>query len=85
MKCYHCEHTRDLRPYGPNGSMVCYKCATATPEREAETERNFMEQFKAAGPVVIIDDSNIGPYPAKHHPEVNQILKDLGLDEQGEQ
>lgn len=73
MKCYYCDATGDLRPYGPNGSMVCFPCATATPEREAEAERNFISQLNACGSVAIIDGSGAGPYPAEHHP----VYKDL--------
>jgi hypothetical protein len=33
--CHYCGPTdRELRPYGPGGSWVCFPCATATPERE---------------------------------------------------
>lgn len=33
--CYYCGPTdKELRPYGPGGSTVCFPCATATPERE---------------------------------------------------
>lgn len=35
MHChYHGETDRELRPYGPGGSMICYPCMKATPERE---------------------------------------------------
>jgi len=66
MKCHYCATTTDLRPYGPRGSMVCFSCAMATPEREAETGRNFGSQLDAAGPVACIDGTEVGPYPAKH-------------------
>lgn len=33
--CHYCGPTdRELRPYGPGGSTICFPCATATPERE---------------------------------------------------
>ena len=66
MKCHYCEKTYDLRPYGPKGAMVCFSCAMGTPERKAETERNFAVQLDAAGPVAMIDGTEAGPYPAKH-------------------
>lgn len=59
-----CGATEDLRPYGPRGSMICFDCAMSTPERRAETERNFALQLKACGPVAVIDtSSNAGPFP----------------------
>lgn len=40
--CHYCGPTEeDLRPYGPGGSLVCFPCATATPEREQETEGRY--------------------------------------------
>lgn len=66
VKCYYCDKTNDLRPYGPNCAMVCFKCAMKTSERKTEAEKNFVAQLRASGPVVIIDGTNIGPYPAKH-------------------
>lgn len=68
MKCHYCDTAHDLRPYGPRGSMVCFECAMASPERRAETGRNFGVQLDAAGPVVVIDGTKVGPYPAEHHP-----------------
>lgn len=67
MKCHYCDKTRDLRPYGPRGAMVCFGCATSTPQREAEAKRNFLTQLDACGPVAMIDGSDAGPYPAKHY------------------
>lgn len=54
----------DLRPYGPGGSLICYKCGTA-PERVAETERRFGEMLDRAsesGAPVIIGQPE-GPKP----------------------
>ncbi len=65
MKCHYCDKVHepyDLRPYGPRGAMVCFPCAMSTPEREAETARNFASQLNACGPVAIIG-SEVGPYP----------------------
>lgn len=66
MKCHYCNETDDLRPYGPRGSMVCFACAMATPERKAETSRNFATQLDACGNVAVIDGSPAGPYPAEY-------------------
>ena len=62
IKC-GCGATKDLRPYGKNGSMICFDCAMSTPERRAETERNFALQLNACGTVAVIDGTEIGPYP----------------------
>jgi hypothetical protein len=67
LACHYCTKTGDLRPYGPRGSMVCFDCAMATPERKAETERNFGAQLDACGDVAVIDDTNVGPYPFEHY------------------
>lgn len=64
--CHYCGTTNDLRPYGPKGAMVCFDCAMSTPERKAEAEYNFAVQLDAAGPVAMIDGTEVGPYPAKH-------------------
>ena len=69
MRCNYCTTTSDLRPYGPKGAMVCFDCAMSTPERKAETERAFVSQLDAAGPVSVIDGTEVGPYPIEHNPE----------------
>lgn len=66
VTCCYCDTAVDLRPYGPKGAMVCFSCATATPEREAEAMRNFGAQLDAAGPVAVIDGSSAGPYPVEY-------------------
>ena len=80
MKCYYCSTTCDLRPYGPHGAMVCFNCATSTPEREAETQRNFGTQLDAAGPIALIEGTEIGPYPVKHHPQAAETLRRIAGD-----
>lgn len=32
------EDPDDLRPYGPEGALVCFSCAQATPERAAASD-----------------------------------------------
>jgi len=59
--CHYCGVTGDLRPYGPKGAAVCFKCAMATPERKAETESNFASQLNACGDVAMLDKA--GPIP----------------------
>lgn len=72
--CFYCGKSGDLRPYGPSGAPVCFKCAMATPERKAEAECNFSSQLNACGDAAVIDGSAAGPYPAKHHPQVAHAL-----------
>lgn len=62
--CSLCNMVAELRPYGPRGAMICFQCAMA-PERKAETERAFLAQLDACGPVAVIDGSEVGPYPLK--------------------
>lgn len=69
MRCYYCKQTfdfDDLRPYGPQQSMVCFDCATSSPEREEATAQAFGEQLAACGPVAVLDGTGVGPYPAQH-------------------
>lgn len=74
MKCYSCHSNDEVRPYGPNGAMVCFQCAFATPESTKETNANFERQLNAAGPVVVIGEE-VGPYPAKHNPLFSGLIK----------
>ena len=74
MKCHYCDESSDLRPYGPRGAFVCFDCAMSTPERKAETENAFSQQLHASGDVALIDGTEIGPYPARHHPVVRRLL-----------
>jgi hypothetical protein len=50
--CHFCQTTeRDLRPYGPGGSWVCFPCATATPERDTAAQAAFGALLDAAGEI----------------------------------
>lgn len=31
-RCSQCGEVTDVRPYGPNGAMVCYDCAMKDPK-----------------------------------------------------
>lgn len=73
--CHYCQKTGDLRPYGPRGAFVCFQCAMSTPERKAETGRNFGAQLEACGPNAVIDGTGVGPYPADHKPGAAEILR----------
>lgn len=61
--CCYCATDEDLRPYGPKYAMVCFDCATATPERRAETRANFMAQAEACGDATIVFGTEAGPFP----------------------
>lgn len=37
----------ELRPYGPGGAFICFRCAFATPEAEERTERNYTTLVEA--------------------------------------
>lgn len=66
--CHYCGTTeKDLRPYGPGGSWVCFPCAMATPEREAAAKAAFgalLEGSEAISPtgIVAIGEQS-GPRP----------------------
>ena len=66
ITCHYCGTSRDLRPYGPKHAMVCFACATETPDREREARQNFAVQLASAGPVACIDGTEVGPYPHQH-------------------
>jgi hypothetical protein len=56
-QCHYCGPTEaELRPYGPGGSTVCFKCAMETPERKSATEAAFgalLEGASVFGTVVV--------------------------------
>lgn len=66
--CHYCSTTeRDLRPYGPAGSWVCFPCATETPERKNQSQSAFgalLDASEAISPtgLVAIGEST-GPRP----------------------
>lgn len=68
--CHYCGTASDLRPYGPGHSMVCFPCATATPERERAAFQNFAVQLDAAGPIACIG-TDVGPYPIRPSAEAS--------------
>lgn len=68
MGCHYCGTTeKDLRPYGPGGSMVCFPCATATPERDAAAKAAFGALLDAAGALtdVVAIGTDLGPTSLK--------------------
>lgn len=57
----------ELRPYGPGGADICFECATATPEREAQADAAFkalLTANEAVSPVgVAMIGASDGPVP----------------------
>ena len=65
MKCFYCDSSeKEMRPYGPRCSMVCFDCAMSTPERQIETDQNFKMQLDACGDGVVVIGTEAGPVPA---------------------
>lgn len=63
-KCMMCPKTDDLRPYGPGGGLICFGCASSSPELMKLAELKFSGQLQGCGEVAIIDSrENIGPVP----------------------
>ena len=53
--CHYCkDSSKEMRPYGPNGSSVCFPCAMATPERKTQAMRQLGKRFEAAGEVAVL-------------------------------
>lgn len=67
--CHYCGTTeKELRPYGPGGSNVCFPCATATPEREASAKSAFGALLDGVGAVtsVVAIGQPSGPTSVEH-------------------
>jgi hypothetical protein len=85
--CHYCGPTdRELRPYGPGGSNVCFPCATATPEREVAAAAAFGSLLDAAGAMsseeLTVIGQTSGPQPATTN-EVLAASEELGEDAVG--
>lgn len=68
--CAYCGIPDDIRPYGKNGSMICFSCAHRTAETKAEAERQFIMQLNAAHALPLaaaVIGTEVGPYPLEHH------------------
>jgi hypothetical protein len=69
--CIHCGLSggvgpRELRPYGPNGSDVCAKCAfEGPPERLKEAERQLAARLCCSEPLVLVVEEQTGPRPIR--------------------
>ena len=55
----------ETRPYGPGGSMICYRCANATPARKAEVEQRMGALIQAAANA---DEDGIAAIGTEHGP-----------------
>lgn len=54
----------ELRPYGPGGSLICFRCAKATPEADARTKATFgalLEANEAVSPTRTTMLTGAGP------------------------
>lgn len=60
--CETCQKKADCRPYGKNGSWICFACGMSDLE---ETNKNFISQLGAAGPKAILTDHGPVPYDKK--------------------
>ncbi len=75
-RCHYCGPTgAGLRPYGPGGSLICFPCMKATPEREQTAKQAAIALVAAAAAIsphgAVILTKN-GPQP------VVDLADDLG-------
>mgnify|MGYP001612132416 FL=1 len=64
--CVYCGRSGEpggLRPYGPGGALVCFKCATSS-KHDAETKAEYARQLGAAGPVAVLTPDGPKPWRA---------------------
>lgn len=72
--CHYCGTTeRELRPYGPGGSPLCFPCMTASPEREQAAKNTFgalVDANEAISPTGVVtiggfttEEAEQGPRP----------------------
>lgn len=87
LRCYYCRRSdRDMRPYGPGGSALCFACMTDPqhPEREEAAKRAFFVQIEASevvgGGVSVLGEN--GPRPATE--DEREIVRRAGTKEGGE-
>lgn len=67
VRCIYCDKEGDLRPYGPNGAYLCFKCLKSTPERQRDAESQFSNQLYHCGNVAVATKN--GPVPYKRKPQ----------------
>lgn len=74
--CSQCGRKKELRPYGKGGVSICFDCAMATPESQAETERQFKAALDDAGPLAAVgDDRGVHPMTAEELTEIAPKVK----------
>ncbi len=56
--CGVCQKEDDIRPYGLNGSNICFECATSNVDRLEEATRQ-MGKIMDQGPVTVVDENGI--------------------------
>jgi hypothetical protein len=67
--CHYCKDFHeefDVRPYGHNGALICFKCMTSSPELEKVAKANFLAQLdaaEAASKGIVIIGEPTGPRP----------------------
>jgi hypothetical protein len=65
--CHYCGPTeKELRPYGPDGSDICYSCMKESPEREQEASQRYgalLEANAVIGDDIVTIGSEDGPQP----------------------
>lgn len=68
VKCYYCKRSdREMRPYGPGGSQLCFPCMMDPkhPEREEDAKAAFRVQMDASEivgrGVTVLGDGPIRP------------------------
>lgn len=68
VTCSYCENDHedyDVRPYGHNGSLICFNCVKSSPELEEIAKNNFLAQLDAASAhskIVVLGEPT-GPRP----------------------
>lgn len=43
--CSTCKQEKECRPFGKDGASICFQCAMATPESQAETEKQLTHRM----------------------------------------
>lgn len=53
QQCDYCGKIDELRPYGRNGTAICYECGMK-PENKEETDKQFMKRIEGVKSAVYI-------------------------------
>jgi hypothetical protein len=80
QRCHYCGEPGDLRPYGPDGSWVCFPCTTATDERSDAAGAVFADQvltaFNSGADLVVLDtDGNMYVYDLEDQKKMPGLKK----------